>query len=36
LEVTAGGVERALHQMEDWLRPRRGEKEGADGSADDL
>ena len=36
LEVTAGGVERALRQMEDWVRPRSGEKEGADSSADDL
>jgi hypothetical protein len=34
LELTAGGVERALRQMEDWVRPR--PKEGADSSADDL
>ena len=36
LEVTAGGVDRALRQMEDWVRPRPGDKDDADGSADDL
>jgi Zn-dependent protease with chaperone function len=36
LGVTAGGVERALRQMEDWLRPRPGTKEDEDGPSDDL
>jgi len=36
LEVTAGGVDRALRQMEEWLRPRTRGKDGEDGSRDDL
>ena len=36
LEVTAGGVDRALRQMEEWLRPRTRGKDGEDGSPDDL
>jgi Zn-dependent protease with chaperone function len=36
LEVTAGGVERALRQMEDWLRRGAPAKDAEEGSAEDL
>jgi hypothetical protein len=35
LEVTAGGVERALRQMEEWLKPRSGRQEAEDLDAED-
>lgn len=31
LEVTGGGVDKVLRQLEDWLRPRRGRGDGGDG-----
>jgi hypothetical protein len=34
LDVASGGVDRALRQLEDWLRPRPGGRGGAGGDDD--